>query len=273
MNEPAQIVEVRALGVGAAAERLVQVATAQGYAVGASGPNRFRLARLYRPKWANVMALVLAPLFGLGLFFLLVKRTSACEATLVEDRTGVSVSVSGSSDPWLLDELRRALNSETEVPAPVAVPTAFAPQLVPHPPSAFSFEMPTLLDAPDADKTVTVAQLSAMRAAAVASLRFADGRSIPVGHGLVVGRNPEVDALLPGAQLFAVDDPSLSKTHATFGPAGQGVWVRDHHSTNGTTVMLNGSTTPCQPGSRVDVPAGGTVVIGEVQITVTGAGG
>ena len=63
-NQPSsaaeQLIEVDGLGVGAASERVVQVATAHGYTVVASGPNRFRMARTYRPQWALVAAVATA---------------------------------------------------------------------------------------------------------------------------------------------------------------------------------------------------------------------
>lgn len=274
-----QVVEVRGIGPGRAAERLVQLAATHGYAVAASGPNRFRLARTSRPMWANVVALVLAPLFGLGLFFLLVKRTEACEAVILEDRSGVRINLAGAVNPTFFVALHDDFTNVSNVATYAPTPTAFAPQSVPTvtpqfvppgmPVTANGYvPAPQLIEAADIDRTMTVAQLASMRNMAPPLLRFPDGRTLPVGSGLVIGRNPEADVQLSSAHLVPFDDPSLSKTHATFGPTARGIWVQDHHSTNGTSVKLNGSTTLCQPGARVEVPIGGAVLIGEVYVTI-----
>lgn len=280
------------MGLGRAAESLVQIATSQGFAVAASGPNRFRFAKTFRPTWANVLTLVLAPFMGLGLLFLLVKRTEACEAILIEDRAGVRINLSGDVSPGLFVAIHDALSSGESDAMSMPMPTAFAPQAVPPPTlanalhpapmaapaSTPSFAAPddrtmtvaqlAAMRAPENDRTMTVAQMAAMRTTVAPSLRFIDGRMVPVGAGLVLGRNPDGDAQLPSAQLVPVNDPSLSKTHASFGPTPRGIWVQDHHSTNGTSVQLEGSTTMCQPGARVEVPIGAAVVLGEVHLAV-----
>lgn len=99
-------------------------------------------------------------------------------------------------------------------------------------------------------------------------LLFADGRSIGVGVGGVLGRDPNEDPALPGGQLHPIPDPSLSKTHLSFGPLPTGVWVLDHHSTNGTVVSTNGLTVPCTPGVRCEAPFGAQVVAGDVVLVV-----
>lgn len=292
-----QVVEVRGLGLGRASEALVRIATDHGYLVAASGPNRFRLARTFRPMWANVCALIFAPLFGSGLFFLLVKKSEACEGIVLEDRSGVRINLTGAVDPALFVALHSTLSDPNSVAPVVPAPTAFAPQQSFTPqqsstqqqsspdqqplasqPVAASHYLPTPRAANPApasfvapledDRTMTVAQLAAMRTTAAPALQFIDGRTVAVGAGLIIGRSPEADQQMPSAELFSFNDPSLSKTHASFGVTPHGIWVRDHHSTNGTTVKLNGSTTACQPGARVDVPVGAAVVIGEVYVSV-----
>lgn len=73
--------------------------------------------------------------------------------------------------------------------------------------------------------------------------------------------------MLPGGHLYPISDPSLSKTHLSFGPLPHGVWVLDHHSTNGTVVSANGMSMPCTPGVRVDALFGG-VIAGDVSLQV-----
>lgn len=263
------------MGTGLVSETLITIAGTQGYSVAASGPNRFRLARTYRPKWANVAALVLAPLFGLGLLFLLVKRTETCEGTVVEDRTGVRINLTGTVTPILYMALHEALSVQPSTAAIALAPTAFAPQDVPRPMAAPAIVPATvpisISNVPDEDRTISSAQLAAMRSSAPLALQLPDGRTVLIGDGLVVGRNPEADPDLPSARLLPITDRSLSKTHATFGPTVHGVWVCDHHSTIGTSVRLNGSTTACQAGARVVLPLGATVTLGEVHVNVVRA--
>jgi hypothetical protein len=99
-------------------------------------------------------------------------------------------------------------------------------------------------------------------------LQFADGRAIGVGAGGVLGRDPNDDPSLPGASLYPIAHPSLSKTHLSFGPIPTGVWVSDHHSTNGTVVSANGIAVSCTPGARVEAPFGAQIVAGDVVLVV-----
>lgn len=271
-----QVIEARGMGPGRVSEALIMIAGTQGYSVAASGPNRFRLARTYRPKWANVAALVLAPFFGLGLLFLLVKRTETCDGMIVEDRTGVRLILTGAVTPVLFMELSEAVSMQPLATASALAPTAFAPQDVPRPIATLPVipaDVPLSgLTVPDQDRTISAAQLAAMRSSAALALQFPDGRTVPIGDGLVVGRNPEADPGLPSARLLQVTDRSLSKTHATFGATAHGVWVCDHHSTNGTSVRLNDSITACQAGARVVLPLGAAVTLGEVHVNVVRAG-
>jgi hypothetical protein len=101
-----------------------------------------------------------------------------------------------------------------------------------------------------------------------AVLALADGRAIAVGNGAVLGRSPSPDPQAPAAALYALDDPTLSKTHATFAPSPAGVVVIDHHSTNGTSVLVGGTTMQCRPGVAVEAPFGAQVVAGELVMVV-----
>jgi FHA domain len=244
------VIQTNGLGLGPATQRFVDVASATGYSVVATGPNRFRLARTYRPMWASVMALATAVFVGLGLFFLLVKRTESGDAVVVEDRTGVKLRLTGALHPQLLEQLHAAFAG-----APVVRATPPAASFMPIAARAVESAMP-----PPVYQTAVTAE---------PVLTFVDGRSVVVGGGGVLGRNPDVDPRAPTRQLIAIDNPSLSKTHLTFGPSPTGIWVIDHHSTNGTSVMSSGFASPCSPGVRVDIPFGARLVAGEVQITVS----
>lgn len=278
-----QLIEVSGLGLGATCERFVQVAMAHGYTVVASGPNRFRMARTYRPKWALIAAVATAVFVGLGLLFLLVKRTETGDVVIVEERSGVKLRLTGSLQPPVVEALRQSLEgSVSATPAMVAMsprsqataPTA--PPVVAAVPSQPASPVqpvaaPSLTPAPPppqpvAPLVVPAAPLHAGPAQPL--LVFADGRAIQVNAGGVLGRDPSSDPALPGGLLYPVADPSLSKTHLSFGPLPHGVWVVDHHSTNGTVVSANGVTSPCAPGVRVEAPFGAQVVAGDLSLVV-----
>ena len=285
-----QLIEVAGLGLGAASERFVQVAMAYGYTVVASGPNRFRIARTYRPKWALFAAVGTALFVGLGLLFLLVKRTETGDVVVAEDRAGVKVRITGALQQPVIDALRQALGAAAPIGAPRAVnPVSFqgpAPAPVGPPVSAPvvaaaaivssvapSFMPASVVSAPDnyAPVHATVPRSVEPVGHSIASqtvLQFADGRAIGVGVGGVLGRDPSGDPALPGGHLYPIADPSLSKTHLSFGPLPTGVWVLDHHSTNGTVVSAHGVTSSCTPGVRVEAPFGAQVVAGDVTLVV-----
>ena len=263
-----QLIEVNGLGLGAASERVVQVATVHGYTVVASGPNRFRMARTYRPQWALIAAVATAVFVGLGLLFLLVKRTETGDVVVAEDRSGVKVRLTGALQPAVIDALRQALGAASPAGAPAAAATSFQQAVVAPVVSQPAVVAPAVV-APVVSQPVAAAPpvVSSVRVVEP-MLVFDDGRSIGVGAGGVIGRDPGADPALPGAQLYPIADPSLSKTHLSFGPLPHGVWVLDHHSTNGTVVSANGVAVPCTPGERVEAPFGARIVAGDVSMVV-----
>lgn len=258
-----QALPVDGMGLGQAAATLVTVAAAQGYDVTTSGPNRFQLRRSVRPWWANVLALVLAPLLGLGLLLLRVRRTEGCEGIILEERNGVRINLGGLEDADLYLALHTALTAQAATRERGPRPTAYASA-----DPVWAAPEPSTSAPPQFDRTLTIAQLAAMRSRIAPALRLPDGRVVPVGAGVIVGRSPDRSDDHPSAQLIALADASLSKTHASFAPTTDGVSVRDHGSTNGTAIEVRDSTTRCQPGARVNVPIGGVVRLGEVRIDV-----
>lgn len=263
-----RVIEVKGRGPGASADAFVRAAGDLGLTVVATGPNRFRLARTYRPGWAVALAIVTSLCVGLGLLFLLVKRTESADVVIVEDRMGVQLRIIGNLAPAVLDRLEGAVTSTPDqrrggqpfVEAPRSDSMPEAPSVPPAPLGAFAVAVPTPAPAP----------VSPASPRPLARLAFAlsDGRRVAIANGGVIGRNPRPDLAGPGASLVPVDDPSLSKSHLTFGPADGGVWVVDLHSTNGTSVELGNVITRCEPGQRVSVPLGAVVVAGDVRLAV-----
>ena len=100
------------------------------------------------------------------------------------------------------------------------------------------------------------------------SLRFETGELLAVGRGIVIGRDPADDPSLPGAARVAIADLSISKSHLSIGADSAGVFVIDRFSTNGTTFVADGRTTPCPPGEQCRLRAGAVVQFGDLSLTV-----
>jgi FHA domain len=174
--------------------------------------------------------------------------------------------------------------------APTVAPSIVAPSFAPPPAHSYAppvspvmpAAMPRLLPDPgfgsalvaardpeaDMDRTMARSSLSGLRPGGGTQVVLPDGRTfaIGLGEGLVIGRSPIVDPALPSAALVTVADPSLSKTHATIGKDDTGVWLVDHHSTNGSSVSTNGTTQACQSGLRVTLTHDAQLVLGEVLV-------
>lgn len=78
-----------------------------------------------------------------------------------------------------------------------------------------------------------------------------------VGSGLVVGRDPRAH--------IVIDDPSVSRTHARLDVDGDGVWVEDLGSVNGTVV--NG-----QRVTRCHLGPGDVLELGDQRLVLHGVG-
>jgi ABC-2 type transport system ATP-binding protein len=80
------------------------------------------------------------------------------------------------------------------------------------------------------------------------------GSNVPVGGPVVIGRDPGT------ADVILESDTDVSRRHATFSPAGDGITVQDLGSTNGT--LVNGQriagTVTLNTGDRVEI--GETVI-------------
>lgn len=98
------------------------------------------------------------------------------------------------------------------------------------------------------------------------------GARVRVNGSLLVGRNPVRFDPWTRAELLPVDDPvrSVSKTHAVFETAGDGIRVTDLHSTNGVSLVdASGTATQLASGAPTPpLPAGAIVLLGSYRVTV-----
>lgn len=101
---------------------------------------------------------------------------------------------------------------------------------------------------------------------------FDNGETFVVEGLALVGRRPEprsgeqVHHLVP----LVSADMSVSKTHAQFGPAADGVLVvMDRGSTNGSVLVRQGVTRPLVAGKPATLVEGDTVSFGDRQMTVS----
>ncbi|MFC8040434.1 RDD family protein [Paenarthrobacter sp. NPDC057355] len=150
-----------------------------------------------------------------------------------------------------------------QIPVPPQVPAA---QQVPVAPQLNTVPAPGMAAHPDDDVERTQMRAGAARAQAVLRIRVDDGQDIQLGGSVLLGRNP---AAQPGEvveQLLPVSDPgrSISKTHLHLRVDGDGVWVTDRNSTNGSAVTTpDGLQTRLTPGEASFVRPGSTVHFGD----------
>jgi pSer/pThr/pTyr-binding forkhead associated (FHA) protein len=100
----------------------------------------------------------------------------------------------------------------------------------------------------------------------VLRIRLDDGQDLEVGSSLLIGRNPAAMTGELVEQLVPVSDPgrSISKTHLQLRREGDGVWVTDRNSTNGSAVTTpDGIQTKLVPGEAVFIRPGSTVQFGD----------
>ena len=76
---------------------------------------------------------------------------------------------------------------------------------------------------------------------------------------------------MPEFEYVTLRDPSrsLSKLHLLFGPEGDGLWVVDPGSTNGTVLVdPDGRRTVLTPGTQAHVAVGWSLVLGDRTVRV-----
>ena len=118
-------------------------------------------------------------------------------------------------------------------------------------------------EADDVDETRIVAR---RQGEITFGLQFSTGESVTVWGSGLAGRAPVAQPGERFEHLVRIVDPgkSVSKTHLEFGVEGGHLWVSDRWSGNGTLVRaVDEPPRRVQPGTRVRVPRGARVDIGE----------
>ncbi|MGP0222596.1 RDD family protein [Paenarthrobacter sp. NCHU4564] len=119
---------------------------------------------------------------------------------------------------------------------------------------------------PDDDVERTQLRPGTARVQAVLRVRIDDGQDVQLAGSVLLGRNPAPQPGESVEQLLPVPDPgrSISKTHLHLRVDGDGIWVTDRNSTNGTAVATpDGIQTRLTPAEPVFVRPGSTVHFGD----------
>jgi hypothetical protein len=101
-------------------------------------------------------------------------------------------------------------------------------------------------------------------------ITFDSGESIPADKVAVLGREPSLQPGL-GEIPIRVTDPSasISRTHLRIGADGNGIWVEDSFSANGTYLIGEGGRELLERGRRIYLPAGSRLGLGERTVQLT----
>lgn len=152
-------------------------------------------------------------------------------------------------------------------------PNQWRPPTAPRPTSVVPPQAPVISQPvavvpshPDDDVERTQMRPGTARAQAVLRIRVDDGQDVQLGGSVLLGRNPAPQPGEAVEQLLPVSDPgrSISKTHLHLRVDGDGVWVSDRNSTNGSAVTTpDGIQTRLHPGEAVFVRPGSTVHFGD----------
>ncbi len=155
----------------------------------------------------------------------------------------------------------------TAVPSPPRAVVAPAPQPAPQ-------RSEQTVGPPDDGRTV-VRPKPGLVAGPRWRVTFDDGETFVVEGLALVGRRPETRS---GEQVHHLvpltsTDMSVSKTHAQFGPATDGVLVvMDRGSTNGSVLVRQGVARPLAAGKPTTLVDGDKVSFGDRQMTVSREG-
>lgn len=147
-------------------------------------------------------------------------------------------------------------------PAPIVSPAPVIPPL-PTASAPVAASEPVLQDSDDLEST----RISIPGHRLV--FTWDDGTRVSISRRTIFGRNPAPE---DGAVIVPVRDEtlSLSKTHFEAAAEPSGGWVLDRHSTNGMTIVREGTRIACPPGQRVPVRLGDALEIGDRIVTIGG---
>lgn len=101
------------------------------------------------------------------------------------------------------------------------------------------------------------------------TLTAPDGARRVIDGPVLVGRDPNPQ-LVPGADLWPIDDPhlSMSKTHALLGIEDGVAWVEDWASTNGVALHRGAAQLVIEPHARTPLRDGDVVEFGACRVSV-----
>lgn len=264
-NQTAGFRSVIAPGLDAEVATQLAVASLRGrpgFAVHQVAPGRISVARTVRPPWATALFVLTVWAAGLGLLFLLVRRTEAGELHVVDGPRGAVVTLPPMLDAPAAQALTDMLSTGAD-PAEVRTAPPAATAAAP----TGDLDAPTILrrDAPSAAPA-----RPATDALPAVSLRFDAGSvEIPAGTTAVLGRAP---APRDGAAARVVpgDATTVSQAHLLVAFLDDGVTVQDLGSTNGSSVArAGGPAVALVPGAAVPVDLGDRVVLGSLACVVT----
>ena len=146
-------------------------------------------------------------------------------------------------------------------PPPTPTPTPY-PTPTPHPaPTPTTTPAPT--PAPTPLPTSGGQQPPAQPRERGIMLKVDSGERIPVTGLVLVGRDPALTENTLGARTVSIIDVSVSKTHLSLRPSGDGVEVTDRGSTNGTVVIHEGATRRLNAWEPVLAPVGAMIRFGD----------
>lgn len=93
-----------------------------------------------------------------------------------------------------------------------------------------------------------------------------DGTTVRLDQSALLGRAPVASADYPDARLIAVDDDSVSKTHAAFRVVDGALQIQDLQSANGTVLLAGDQEHRCPPGVWMSISDGATIELGAAPV-------
>lgn len=112
---------------------------------------------------------------------------------------------------------------------------------------------------------------AASDSAGAVMLVISSGDSVVVSGSGLVGRSPTPEPSESIRHLIPIVDPlrAVSKTHLAFGFDDDGFWISDRWSSNGTVLLVPGSSeVHLEPGRRYRAVAGSLISLSSVTVRV-----